>query len=209
MNNLIGLFGGEGASKSTSLKTVVATLEKRFPERKIAQTRMPGGTPMAEAIRDIHKGNWDTETVSSITELLMMFSSFEQLYRNVIEPSLSNQDIVVTDRLWACSYAYQVHPSEDKALHELFDSLYSTIVKRTPHKHMLFLDVDPAIGIKRARGRGELDRIEQQHISYFEKVRQGYLHLASKHENITVVDANQDIETVQNNVAHWANSISL
>lgn len=202
---LIGVCGLEGASKSTSLQTI----QRVFSEEGIPSltTREPGGTPLAEEIRTLHK-RVSCEEVSPLTELLMMFASREQSYQNLVIPSLSEQ-CVITDRFWACSYAYQIaglpenHPKRTM-LRKVFEQLVTALTVSARHKHVLWLDVDPEIGMARARQRGELDRIEQREIDYFHRARKGYAELHGKHDEFHRVDANNSIDEVQRDVEDWA-----
>jgi dTMP kinase len=194
---LFSLVGLEGASKTTSTNTIMQVFrEAGLP---LSVFREPGGTPMAEALRTIHKGMWE-EKISSDTEQLLMFAGRVQLYLNQVVPGIK-QGHVLLDRCWWCTYAYQVHKRLDN---RLFGHLVELIERMQPLDEVLFLDVDPAAGLLRARGRGELDRIEQQHLSFFENAREGYRTLAGRYPNATTIDANGPIEQVQAAVREWA-----
>lgn len=203
---LIGICGLEGASKSTSIQTVKDTFESTG--LALFATREPGGTPLAESIRNIHK-QVSVEEVSPLTELLLMFASREQSYAHVIIPELQKRT-VITDRLWACSYAYQVAALPDRSpkkriLTNLFDRLLESIFATAEHQAILWLDVDPEVGMKRARSRGELDRIEQRDIDFFHRVRQGYWDLTTRFPDLFYrVDANGSMDDVQAGVRSWA-----
>jgi dTMP kinase len=206
---LIGICGLEGASKSTSLQTVQKEFESAG--QALLSTREPGGTPVAEKIRSIHKEITE-EKISPLTELLLMFASREQSYQNVLVPELANQT-VITDRLWACSYAYQVATISDndpkkQVMRETFDMLVKAINETASHQAILLLDVEPEIGIARARGRGELDRIELRDMEFFHKARAGYLELYKRYPDVFFrVDANREMGEVQHDVGLWAKSI--
>lgn len=196
----MGLFclaGLEGASKSTS----AATIQQVFQEAGLPLSlfREPGGTPLAEAIRTLHKSMWE-ETVSSDTEQLLMFAGRNQLYINQVLPSLQHGHVLL-DRSWWCTYAYQVHKRLDN---KLFGFLVERIEQLHALDEVLFLDVDPAVGLSRARGRGALDRIEHHHLSFFENAREGYQTLARRTPHATTIDANGSIEQVQAEVRAWA-----
>lgn len=194
---LFSLVGLEGASKTTSAKTIMQVFrEAGLP---LSIFREPGGTPMAEALRAIHKNFWK-EKMSSDTEQLLMFAGRIQLYLNQVIPNLQVGHVLL-DRCWWCTYAYQVHKRLDN---KLFGHLVEQLERMHPLDEVLFLDVDPAIGFERARGRGALDRIELQHISFFENAREGYQTLASRHQNATTIDANGTVEQVQAAVREWA-----
>jgi len=198
MGKLIGICGLEGSSKTLSVSTIESVAKEKGIDYLVV--RMPGGTPLGEYLREAHKRNWD-EIISADTELLLMFASFVQLYRNVIEPALEQGKTVITDRFWACTYAYQIYPNP--SLKKLFMSLKNDLISKTPHDHILFLDVKPLIGIQRAKARGALDRIEQRDITFFETARQGYLSLPDI-KRMDIIDTNRTLDDVQNDVRKWA-----
>jgi dTMP kinase len=195
---LFCLAGLEGASKTTS----AATIQQVFRDAGLLLDvfREPGGTPMAEGIRILHKSTWK-EKISSDTEMLLMFAGRIQLYLNQVMPAIESGRHVLLDRSWWCTYAYQVHKRLDSTL---FEFLVERIESMHPIDGALFLDVDPAVGLNRARGRGELDRIEQQQLPFFENAREGYQTLARRYPNASTIDANGSVEQVQGAVREWA-----
>ena len=203
---LIAIAGLEGASKSTSIITIEKTLQRHGLETLL--TREPGGTPMAEEIRNIHKKErFDNEIISSDTEMMLMFASRQQSYENVVIPALLAGKTVILDRSHHCSFAYQVFKDKVSAkstrLEALFNHLRDHIESQAQIFETLFLDIPPDIGLARARGRGELDRIEKQHLSFFERARKGYQLLALQ-DSFTTINANDTIEAVQASVEKWA-----
>lgn len=202
----MGLFfaveGLEGASKSTSIATIKQVFEDAG--EPLSLTREPGGTPMAEELRNIVKSSWN-ESVSGVSELLIMFAAREQLYANVVIPALQVQKVnVLDDRCWWSSVAYQIYGREQYPLKPLIESLVQTTTGKAPFNAVLFLDVDPVVGMRRASARGALDRIEQNHIDFFYRARNGYLELARTQPNVTTVDANMSVDEVQSHVRAWA-----
>lgn len=202
MNRFFCVEGLEGASKSTS----IATIQDVFREHNVnlTLTREPGGTPMAEELRRVIKSTWKTESVDLITELLIMFAARNQLYNNVIRPALQTSS-VLSDRGWWSTYAYQLNGrSADGSLRVLFHKILDQVIAAQRYDSVLFLDVDPEVGMKRARSRGELDRFEIEQIDFFHRARQGYLELANTQPNVTIIDANGTREDVQYKVRQWA-----
>lgn len=188
--------GLEGAGKSTAISIIKSLIEKQG--HQIVSTREPGGTPMAEAIRDCVKADWQAEKVTSAAELLLMYAARAQLIENVIKPQLLQGAWVLADRHDMSSRAYQGYGHEigiDKL--ELMRQL--TLQGLEPD-FTLYLDVEPRVGIERARGRGKLDRIEQQDISFFERAREGFLTMANQDPNCHVVSAMQPIEDVHQEI---------
>lgn len=187
--------GLEGAGKSSVIGLIVQAL--KGAGKRVEQTREPGGTPMAEAIRECVKHDWD-ETVSEETELLLMYAARVQLLTNKILPSLDAGTWVVGDRHDLSSQAYQGGGRGVSG--KTMSAISDIALKGFKPDLTLYLDVEPAVGLERARGRGELDRIEQAGLAFFERTRAKYLSLAKQDESIVVVSAMQPMEKVHQDV---------
>ncbi|GAB5391963.1 MAG: dTMP kinase [Alteromonas macleodii] len=187
--------GLEGAGKSSVIGLIVQAL--KGAGKRVEQTREPGGTPMAEAIRECVKHDWD-ETVSEETELLLMYAARVQLLTNKILPSLDAGVWVVGDRHDLSSQAYQGGGRGVSG--KTMSAISDIALKGFKPDLTLYLDVEPAVGLERARGRGELDRIEQAGLAFFERTRAKYLSLAKQDESIVVVSAMQPMEKVHQDV---------
>ncbi|MFN3710938.1 MAG: dTMP kinase [Alishewanella aestuarii] len=189
----IVIEGLEGAGKSTAIATVKQYLESRG--HQVVCTREPGGTPLAEQLRTLVKQADVQEQIAPETELLLMYASRVQLLTNVIRPALSAGNWVLADRHDLSSRAYQGGGRQlgDK----LIDTLRQAVLGNTRPDLTLYLDLDPALGLARAASRGELDRIEQEQLSFFQRTRAKYLEIAGKEPNIVVIDASQPLAEVQ------------
>lgn len=191
----IVIEGLEGAGKSTAVATVSAWLRKR--QIGYVEVREPGGTPFAEALRDLVKQDWG-ENITSEAELLLMYAARVQLVENVIKPSLADGLWVIGDRHDLSSRAYQGGGRElgDVSL----QTLKALTLGNFSPDLTLYLDIDPAIGLQRARTRGTLDRIESETLSFFERTRARYLEIAASEEGIYVVDAAESMASVQQQI---------
>ena len=189
--------GLEGAGKSTAIKTVLDTLQSEGIE-DIQTTREPGGTALAEQLRTLVKQDHEGESLQDMTELLLMYAARVQLVENVIKPALAVGHWVVGDRHDMSSQAYQ-GGGRQLPLKTLQDLKQTTLGEFKPDL-TIYLDIDPKLGLSRARGRGELDRIEKMDMSFFERTRERYLELASTDDKVVTINANQSIDAVASDI---------
>jgi len=182
----------EGAGKSSAIAIIEKVLNEQ--QKEFIKTREPGGTPLAETLRDIVKSADHKEDLTQETELLLMYASRSQLLANRILPALSKGNWVVGDRHDLSSRAYQGGGREFDD--EIMEAIASATLKGFKPDLTLYLDIEPAIGLSRAKARGELDRIEQEKIDFFERVRNKYCELAEKDETIVTIDASQEMSVV-------------
>lgn len=196
LGQFIVVEGLEGAGKSTVIKAIQRELEAHGHELKL--TREPGGTPMAEAIRDCVKHDWQDEIVTEQTELLLMYAARSQLIENTIKPALANGIWVLGDRHDWSSLAYQgggrqVNLAHLNAIRELtLDGFTANLT--------IYLDINPKVGLSRAAARGELDRIEQSGLAFFERARETYLNLVKNSDSAVLINAEQSIDKVREDV---------
>lgn len=186
--------GLEGAGKTSAIQTVVETL-KQQGITNLAFTREPGGTPLAEKLRELIKQGIEGEKVTDKAELLMLYAARVQLIENVIKPALAEGKWVIGDRHDLSSQAYQ---GGGRGLDKnLMRSLRDTVLGDFRPDLTLYLDLDPAIGLARARARGELDRIEKESMDFFYRTRERYQSLATEDASIMTIDASQSMDKVQ------------
>ncbi|RXJ74906.1 dTMP kinase [Veronia nyctiphanis] len=201
--------GLEGAGKTTAINKVLETL-KSAGISDIAQTREPGGTPLAEQMRTLVKQGHPDEPVTDMAELLLMYAARIQLVENVIKPALSEGKWVVGDRHDMSSQAYQGGGRGFDA--NMMLTLRDMVLADFRPALTLYMDIDPIIGLNRARARGELDRIEQNDIEFFQRARARYLELAESDDSVIIIDASQSMEAVahdiQNKLSEWLRHVS-
>lgn len=198
LGKFIVIEGLEGAGKSSAVALVKQLIEDAG--HPLLTTREPGGTPMAEAIRDCVKRHWASETVTIEAELLLMYAARAQLLHNVILPAIERGQWVLGDRHDMSSQAYQ---GGGRGVDDvMLDTLRRITLKNFRPHFTLYLDVDPAEGLKRARGRGELDRIEHQDLDFFIRTRERYLALAKADHHCVIIDSMQTMPQVHQQIRH-------
>ncbi|MHC6527945.1 dTMP kinase [Vibrio proteolyticus] len=193
----IVIEGLEGAGKSTAIQSVIDTLHQAGIAQ-ITQTREPGGTRLAEKMRALIKEEHQGEVLQDMTELLLLYAARVQLVENVIKPALDAGQWVVGDRHDMSSQAYQGGGRQISP--ELILSLKQTTLGDFKPDFTLYLDLDPRVGLERARGRGELDRIEKMDIGFFDRTRARYLELARADDSVVIINAEQSIEQVAEDI---------
>ena len=193
MSKFIVIEGLEGAGKSSAVRYVTDYLQRHGINR-IECTREPGGTPLAERMRAIVKEVHD-ERLTIEAELLLMYASRVQLVETRSKLALADGVWVVGDRHDLSSQAYQGGGRGIDAA--LIGAIKQAVLGNFKPDLTLYLDIDPALGLQRARHRGELDRIELEQLSFFERTRTRYLELAAKDDSIVVIDAAQTPEQVK------------
>lgn len=188
----ISIEGLEGAGKSTQLSVLEAWVAARHGSPLV--TREPGGTPLAEQIRDLVLGH-HAETMDAWTELLLVFAARRQHVTQKIKPALEQGQWVISDRFTDATYAYQ-GGGRGIEWHRI-ESLEALVLEGFQPDLTIWLDCPAEVGLARARQRGELDRIEQESIDFFERCRRAYIkrHEASP-ERVVRLDASQPIDAV-------------
>lgn len=188
----IVIEGLEGAGKSTAIRYVAEWLGAHGI-RDLEMTREPGGTPLAERMRALVKEVHD-EPLTMQAELLLMYAARVQLVENRIKPALQAGRWVLGDRHDLSSQAYQGGGRGIDA--GLIQRIREAVLGDFTPDLTLYLDIDPAIGLARARARGELDRIEREQLDFFVRTRARYRELAASDPRIETVDASQTPEAV-------------
>lgn len=189
----ISLEGTEGVGKSTNVAFICAWLSQRqIPH---IATREPGGTRYGDQIRALLLDVRD-EALDPLAELLLIFAARAQHLAQVIRPALAAGTWVVCDRFTDATYAYQgggrgIDTADIAALERLVQGPLRPDLT-------LVLDISPALGLQRLRGRGALDRFEREQLDFFARVRAAYHERTrAAPERYRLIDAGRDIAEVQ------------
>lgn len=193
----ITIEGIEGAGKTTQVAAVRALLQSRGFE--VVATREPGGTPLAERIRELVLAPRE-EPVPPLAEALLMFAARAAHLEALIRPALARGAAVVCDRFTDATFAYQ---AGGRGVEKGRIEALATLVHGDLQPDLtLLLDLDPAVGLARAGRRGLADRFEREEIAFFERVRAAYLDLArAEPARIVVIDAGAEPGVVQAAIA--------
>lgn len=198
----ITIEGIECVGKSTNAKFIENTLNKKG--YKTLVTREPGGSGVGEKIRNILLFE-NKDTLSPMTELLLLFAAREKHINEIIKPALRQGIWVICDRFTDASFAYQGFGRElgfDKV-----NALKSLIQKDFEPELTILLDAPLEI-ITSRRKLNPNDRFESEDKAFFERVRNGYLELANIFdERVKVIDASKDIKEVQNQIQILINDL--
>jgi dTMP kinase len=194
----ITLEGGEGVGKSTNLAFVAALLEAAGLD--VQRTREPGGTPLAERVREVIV-SVAAEAVPPMAELLLIFAARALHIESCIRPALEAGRWVLCDRFTDASYAYQ---GAGRGLGDGPVRWLEEQVQRGLRPDLtLLLDADPAIGLGRAGARGTADRFERERLDFFTRVRAGYLaRAAAEPRRFRVIDASRPLAAVQTDLSY-------
>ncbi|MFT6389171.1 MAG: dTMP kinase [Cellvibrionaceae bacterium] len=201
MNNKKGKFitieGSEGVGKSTNITFIQQYLNQKGIE--LQTTREPGGTPLAEQIRELLLAKRN-ESVDATAELLLMFAARSQHLNTLILPAIASGEWVLCDRFTDSTYAYQ---GGGRGLDQSLIAKLEVIVQKEIQPDLtIYLDIDVRQGLERVSQRAELDRFESEKIDFFERVRQSYLDRAnSQTSRYRIVDAGKPLVEVQKNIA--------
>jgi len=199
----ITIEGIEGVGKSTNIEHLKQTIEDHG--HTVLTTREPGGTPMAERIRNL-VAEHGSEPLPEVAELLLVFASRSLHVKNVIEPALAAGNWVICDRFTDSSRAYQGGGRGLPLKH--INTLADWVHRDLNPDLTILLDAPVETGMSRAGRRSEPDRWESEKADFFARVRQAYLQLAQDEpERIVVVDAAQDMDTVRDHIVSIATSI--
>ncbi|MCR3755315.1 MAG: Thymidylate kinase [Sodalis sp. Psp] len=192
-SKFIVIEGLEGAGKTNATAQVVNILRQQGIH-DVVFTREPGGTPLAEALRQLIKEGVDDEPVTDRAELLMLYAARVQLVEGIIKPALARGAWVIGDRHDLSSQAYQGGGRGIDV--RLLQTLRAAFLGNFRPDLTLYLDIPQDMGLVRARARGKLDRIEIESLAFFDRTRARYQALAAEDERIVTIDATQPLSVV-------------
>jgi dTMP kinase len=197
---LITMEGSEGCGKTTQIRRLARRLQEE--EIDVVVTREPGGTEIGEEIRHLLKYATSASRMTPEAEVLLFAASRAQLVRELIVPSLEDGKIVLCDRFIDSTTVYQ------GVARELGDDpvqiINSFAVDNMQPDLTIVVDVPAELGMKRVKSRfSDLpDRMEQENIDFYAKIREGYLLLAKSLDRFMVVDGTKSIEVIEEEI--WA-----
>ena len=188
--------GSEGCGKTTQIEALAKALEAQG--KTVLITREPGGTLIGEKIRNLLQNPGYKNEISDMAELLLFSASRAELIASRIQPALKRGEIVICDRFYDSTYVYQ---GLGRAIGmEIVEQLNQITVGTLKPDLTILLDVDAKVGIERAKSRqsGELDRIENESLVFFEAVRNGYIELAKKEpERFKTIDGLLSVDAIK------------
>ncbi len=198
---LIVIEGLEGAGKSTAVSTVIDFLTRL--KINTMTTREPGGTAVGEILRNIIKDPQYKNVLDDKCELLLLYAARIQLLEEVIKPALQAGTWVIADRFELSTMAYQ---GGGRCLDQnIIKQLSAFALEGFKPDLTLYMDINPEDGMKRARSRGEFDRIEQQTIDFFHRVHEAYLQNIKQDPKVITIDAHQPLPEVQKAILYVLN----
>ena len=201
MTEKAGVFitveGVEGVGKTTNMAFVQDYLQAH--QVSLTVTREPGGTALAEQIRDLLLANHE-EVLNDDAELLLVFAARAQHLGQLIKPVLAEGGWVLSDRFTDSSYAYQ---GGGRGLDiNRISQLESWVMQDFTPDMTLLLDVPVEIGMSRVESRGKKDRIEMEKMDFFDRVRQAYIARSKEFpDRIKLIDSSKTIEHTTEQIA--------
>lgn len=198
----ISFEGIEGCGKTTQIARLSDYLKARSISHTI--TREPGGTAVGEGIRKILL-NSETIHLTAASELLLFYASRSQNILEKIKPALDRNEMVICDRFYHASMAYQGYGRGIPL--DFITRLTDLVCDRFRPELTILLDIDPAVGLGRARARNhggieDEGRFETEDLDFYARVRNGYLELASHDSRIRVIQADRSIEDVHREIVN-------
>ena len=196
----VSFEGIEGCGKTTQIALLSEYLKKHAMAHTI--TREPGGTAVGEGIRKILLTS-ETIHLTAASELLLFYASRSQNIQEKIKPALDRNEMVICDRYYHASMAYQGYGRGIPL--DFIHKITNLVCDRYRPDMTFLLDIEPEVGLQRARARNHArpeneGRFEGEDLDFYNKVRDGYLELASEDERIQLIYADRPIEAVHRHI---------
>ena len=197
----VSFEGIEGCGKTTQIALLSEALSRRDISHSV--TREPGGTAVGEGIRRILLHS-ETIHLTAAAELLLFYASRSQNILEKIEPSLARGEVVICDRFYHASMAYQGYGRGIPI--EFIEKLTDLVCGERRPEITILLDIEPEVGLARARSRNskrseDEGRFEMEEIPFYTRIRNGYLELAARDSNrIQIVAANRSIDAIHKEI---------
>ena len=197
----VSFEGIEGCGKTTQIALLSEALTRRAISHSV--TREPGGTAVGEGIRKILLHS-ETIHLTAAAELLLFYASRSQNILEKIEPSLARGEMVICDRFYHASMAYQGYGRGIPI--EFIEKLTDLVCGERRPEITILLDIEPEVGLARARSRNskrseDEGRFEMEEIPFYTRIRNGYLELASRESNrIQIVAANRSVDAIHKEI---------
>ena len=196
----VSFEGIEGCGKTTQIALLSSYLKKKSVPHSV--TREPGGTAVGEGIRRILLHS-ETIHLTAASELLLFYASRSQNLTEKILPALERGELVICDRFYHASMAYQGYGRGIPL--DFIERLTDLVCDQYRPEMTILLDIEPAVGLARARARNnkrveDEGRFEMENLEFYTRIRDGYLELASRDERIRIVQANRPIEVIHRDI---------
>jgi dTMP kinase len=182
--------GIEGSGKSTAIATLARLLRERGTP--VLVTREPGGTPLGDAVRSIFLES--LVRIDPLTEVFLLNAARSQHVIEVIGPALKEAQLVLCDRFFDATIAYQGYGRGLDV--EMLLRLCQDATQRIAPDLTFVLDIAPEVSAARVAARGGSDRLEREGPAFHARVREGYLQLAGRFSRIHVIDGTQTPDQV-------------
>ncbi|MBI4471583.1 MAG: dTMP kinase [Acidobacteria bacterium] len=196
----VSFEGIEGCGKTTQIGLLSEYLKNKSIPHTI--TREPGGTAVGDGIRKIVLHS-ETIHLTAASELLLFYASRSQNIEEKIKPALERGEIVICDRFYHASMAYQGYGRGIPL--DFIERLTDLVCDQYRPELTILLDIDPAVGLQRARARNhqrveDEGRFEMENLDFYAKIRNGYLDLARRDPHIRVVAADRPMDVVHREI---------
>jgi dTMP kinase len=189
--------GVVGTGKSTQSKKLYEFLKKQFPEKETTLTREPGGDEIAEAIRKLVQATDFKQEMMPECEAYLYAASRAQSLRTVVKPALERGAIVISDRSFLTSAAYQGH-ARGLGIEKILE-INKAAAEIIPDI-IFYIDMEPAEGLRRSFDKSG-DKFEKEDVEFFRKVEAGYKELSKRYKQWVNIDGNGSIEKVHRRIA--------